>query len=59
YPFKSLEDRVKKGEKLGEIRDFFGKVLSEYKAEEDGVLLYLVTSLAITEGDPLTAIGVE
>jgi len=33
-------------------------VLGEYKAEEDGVLLYVVTSLAITTGDPLTAIGV-
>ena len=59
YSFKNLEDKVKKGEKLGEIRDFFGTVLSEYKAEEDGILLYVVTSLAITQGDPLTAIGVE
>jgi len=59
YPTLKLEDTVKKGEKLGEIRDFFGNVLGEYKAEEDGVLLYLVTSLAITKGDPVTAIGVE
>lgn len=59
YPFKKLEDHVKKGDKLGEIRDFFGNVLGEYKAEDGGVLLYLVTSLAITKGDPLTAIGVN
>lgn len=59
YPFKKLQDKVKKGEKLGEIRDFFGNTLGEYKAEEDGILLYLVTSLAITKGDPLTAIGVN
>lgn len=59
YAFKNLEDKVKKGEVLGEIRDFFGNVLGEYKAEEEGVLLYVVTSLAITKGDPLTAIGVE
>ncbi|MCB0491703.1 MAG: succinylglutamate desuccinylase/aspartoacylase family protein [Cyclobacteriaceae bacterium] len=58
YAFKNLEEKVKKGEVLGEIRDFFGNVLREYKAEEDGVLLYVVTSLAITKGDPLTAIGV-
>ncbi len=57
YPFKALEEEVKKGEKIGEIRDFFGQVLSEYFAETDGLLLYLVTSLAITEGDPLAAIG--
>ncbi|MEQ8361236.1 MAG: M14 family metallopeptidase [Cyclobacteriaceae bacterium] len=58
HAFKNLEDKVKRGEALGEIRDFFGNVLGEYKAEEDGVLLYVVTSLAITKGDPLTAIGV-
>ena len=59
YAFKKLEDEVKKGEVLGEIRDFFGNVLGQYKAEENGVLLYVVTSLAITIGDPLTAIGVN
>lgn len=58
YAMKNLEESVKKGEKLGEIRDFFGNVLGEYKAEEEGVLLYVVTSLAIIKGDPLTAIGV-
>ncbi len=57
YPAKNLEDRVEKGDKLGEIRDYFGEVLSEYFAGERGILLYVVTSLAITEGDPLVAIG--
>ncbi len=57
YPTKSLEDSIKKGEKIGEIRDFFGNTLSEYFAETDGLLLYVVSSLAITQGDPLTAIG--
>jgi predicted deacylase len=59
YPTKKLEDKVRKGEKVGEIRDFFGNVLSEYKADEEGIILYLVTSLAITPGDPLLAIGVK
>ncbi len=58
YAAKSLEDKVVKGEKIGEVRDFFGETLSEYCAEEEGLLLYLVTSLAITTGDPLFAIGV-
>lgn len=59
YAFKQLEDRVKQGEKMGEIRDFFGNTLSEYFADTDGILVYVVTSLAITKGDPLAAIGVE
>jgi hypothetical protein len=57
YPSKKLEDQVQKGDKIGEIRDYFGKRLSEYHAPEAGRILYLVTSLAITEGDPLAAIG--
>ncbi len=59
YPEVQLEDSVKKGQKLGEIRDFFGKKLSDYHAESDGIVLYMVTSLAITTNDPLCAIGVQ
>ncbi len=58
YPSVELEDQVKKGQKLGEIRDFFGTVKAEYFADSDGIVLYLVTSLAITVNDPLCAIGV-
>lgn len=58
YPFLALGDEVKKGEKVGEIRDFFGEVIEEYHATESGRLLYLVTSLAINKNDPLLALGV-
>ncbi|MEQ9375343.1 MAG: M14 family metallopeptidase [Imperialibacter sp.] len=59
YPEVKLEDKVTRGQKLGEIRDFFGTQLSDYHAESDGIVLYLVTSLAITSNDPLCAIGVQ
>ncbi|MEQ9100008.1 MAG: M14 family metallopeptidase [Imperialibacter sp.] len=59
YPEVKLEAKVTKGQKLGEIRDFFGTKLSEYHAEGNGIVLYLVTSLAITANDPLYAIGVQ
>ncbi|TDQ18894.1 hypothetical protein DFQ04_0705 [Algoriphagus boseongensis] len=59
YPFVQLEEEVKKGQKLGEIRDYFGTPKAEYLADEDGIVLYLVTSLAITKNDPLCAIGVR
>jgi predicted deacylase len=58
YPAVQLEETVKKGQKLGEIRDYFGDVKSEYFADSEGVVLYLVTSLAITDNDPLAAIGI-
>jgi hypothetical protein len=59
YPSVKLEDRVKKDQYLGEIRDFFGEVKASYSAESDGIVLYLVTSLAITKSEPLAAIGVS
>lgn len=59
YPSVSLNQNVSKGDKIGEIRDFFGNRLSEYHTDESGVVLYLVTSLAITKEDPLAAIGVS
>ncbi|MFC5190944.1 succinylglutamate desuccinylase/aspartoacylase family protein [Algoriphagus aquatilis] len=59
YPSVALDEVVKKGQKLGEIRDFFGTVKAEYLSDSDGIVLYLVTSLAILTQDPLCAIGVS
>ncbi len=59
YPCIELEQQVKVGDKMGEIRDYFGNVLGEYYAQYDGVILFIVSSLAITEGDPLYCIGVS
>lgn len=59
YPSVALEEVVKKGQKLGEIRDFFGMMKAEYFSDSNGIVLYLVTSLAIQTQDPLCAIGVS
>ena len=59
YPSVELEEKVKKGQKLGEIRDYFGNMKAAYFSDSDGVVLYLVTSLAIMANDPLAAIGVS
>ena len=57
YPCVSLEEQVRQGQKIGEIRDCFGSVLCEYYAPRDGVVLYVIASLAINPGDPLIALG--
>lgn len=57
YAFVSREDKVHKGQKLGEIRDLFGNVLHEYYAKFDGVVLMVVATLAIKKGDALIAYG--
>ncbi len=55
YPCVKLGDTVVKGQKIGEIRDYFGKVLAEYTAPDNGDVLYVIASLAINDGDPLFA----
>ena len=57
YPSVRPGQLVQVGDKLGEIRDYFGHILSEYHAGLAGTVLYVISSLAINVGDPLVAIG--
>ena len=57
YPCVKINDQVQEGQKLGEIRDYFGNVLGEYFAPCAGVMLYVISSLPINVGDPIIAIG--
>ncbi len=58
YPEKKPGDWFKKGEKLGEIRDYFGRSLFTEVAPADGVLLYQTASLNIVENGPMVSYGV-
>ena len=57
YPCVELGETVKKGQKIGELRDLFGTVLEELAAPYDGINIYMVVSLAVSVGDPLISIG--
>lgn len=57
YPSVNIGEDVKKGDKLGEITDEFGDVLKTYYSDTNGTVLFLVTSLAINDNDPLLAVG--
>lgn len=57
YPAVEVGATVAKGQKLGEIRDFFANCLGEYTAPQDGLVLFVVSSLAINTGDPLIVIA--
>lgn len=57
YPAVALGDTVREGQPVGRVRDYFGETLQEYAAPASGVILFLVTSLAMNEGDPLLAVG--
>lgn len=57
YPSIKPGDHVTMGQKVGEMRDYFGKTLEEYFSTVDGIVLFVASSLAITKEDPLVAIG--
>jgi len=59
HPAVEVGDLVLAGQPVGEVRDAFGAVCRAIEAPIGGVILFLVTSLAMNEGDPLLAIGAE
>ena len=59
YPSVALGDDVEEGQPVGVVRDYFGETLREYLAPATGVVLFLVTSLAMNAGDPLLAVGAQ
>lgn len=57
YACADIREKVKKGQRIGYIRDIFGNVIKEYRAEFDRVILYRATSLAITKGTRIITYG--
>ena len=57
YPNIGVGEEVAKGHLLGRLADEFGDTLQEIRSHTDGVVLFLVSSLAINDGDPLLAVG--
>lgn len=55
YPCVNAGAPLIKGQMLGEVKDFFGNTLDTYYSQMVGVVLYLTTSLAVSEGDSLVA----
>ncbi len=57
HPAVEVGEWVGSGHRVGEIQDAFGTVLQTIDAPVGGVVLFLVTSLAMNAGDPLLAIA--
>ena len=57
YPHVERDDMVKKGAVLAHITDFFGKKIADVKAPFAGVVLYVVATPPITEGQPVGCVG--
>jgi predicted deacylase/ubiquinone/menaquinone biosynthesis C-methylase UbiE len=57
YPFKNAGDMIQKGESLGEVRDYEGRVKEISVAEFDGVILYQTGSLQVLKEGPMITYG--
>jgi predicted deacylase len=57
YPAIEVGEDVQKDQDLGKITDVWGNTLQTVPATATGRVLFLVSSLAINNGDPLLAIG--
>lgn len=58
HPTVQVGEWIKEGQTVGELRTIFGDVISEVQATASGVVVFLVTSLAVKQQDPLLGIGV-
>lgn len=57
YPAVAVNDAVRKGQDLGSVMDWEGRVLQRAVSPADGRVLFIVSSLAINHDDPLLAVG--
>jgi len=57
YPEAKMGYWVRKGEKVGYLTDYLGAVLEELRAPFSGILLYIINTPPINEGEPLFEVG--
>lgn len=57
YPSIGAGDAVKKGQKLGEVRDYFSNHLATYYAEYDGIILYRTSALWVDKDGGVVCYG--
>jgi len=57
YPAVAVNDQVKAGQNLGVVKNYEGEVLQTAISPADGIVLFIVSSLAINRSDPLLAVG--
>ena len=57
HPLVRIEQRVTKGERVGELIDLVGEPLAEVHAPSTGIVLFIITSPAIKKDGLLLAVG--
>jgi len=57
HPAVSVGEQVTAGSVMGAVQDAFGTIMEQPTAPIDGVVIFVVSSLAMNAGDPLLAIA--
>ena len=57
FPKRHSGEKISKGEILGTTTNLFGDLLQTYYAEQDAIILYITSSLAVTPGNILITYG--
>ena len=57
YPKVAVGETVRAGQELGNIKDWEGNILQTGRSPHDGTVLFIVSSLAIHQNEPLFAVG--
>lgn len=58
YPLVKRDSYVEAGRKLGDVTDYFGKVIFEARAPASGVVLHICAVPSMKKGDDIANIGV-
>ncbi len=59
YPYIQENEKVRRGQILGEVRNFRNEILQTVSAEGDGIVLYFTPGLSARPGWPLVAYGLS
>lgn len=57
YPLVSRGDHVQKGQLVGYLNDYFGNRLQDVRSPYDGIVLYIIATPPMSEGEPMVMIG--
>lgn len=57
YPLVETNQIIFKGQKIGYIEDFYGHIIQEFVAKENGIVFYYTSGLPLNKGTALIAYG--
>jgi predicted deacylase len=57
YPLVSRGDHVQEGQLVGYLNDYFGNRLQDVRSPYNGIVLYIIATPPMSEGEPMVMIG--